>query len=89
MPRWASRLTLVVAAARVERLKDISHDDAVAEGFYRIEPCAEYPYGNAWGRAGFAGLWDRLHGAGAWDANPYVAALTFAAHPCNIDQIPA
>jgi hypothetical protein len=33
MPRWASRLVLDVAAVRVERVEDITEEDAKAEGY--------------------------------------------------------
>lgn len=32
MPRWASRLTLTVTDVRVQRVQEISSDDAIAEG---------------------------------------------------------
>lgn len=97
MPRWASRLTLTVTDVRVERLRDISEADAVAEGVeagatsrgtmwraYGEEP-------NCWvetARASFIRLWNSLHGPGAWDANPWVAAISFDVRRGNIDEVP-
>lgn len=83
MPRWASRLTLTVTEVKVERLQDISEDDAEAEGLARGHA------GGPWGEEGliedFADLWNSLHGPGAWDANPWVAAIRFTVAKGNID----
>jgi hypothetical protein len=40
-------------------------------------------------RWAFASYWTDLHGPDAWAANPWVCALTFTVHRCNIDQMGA
>ena len=83
MPRWASRLTLIVTDVRVQRLKEISEDDAQAEGvapFVFVGQTIADPY-----RFNFQLLWAELHGPNAWNANPPVVALTFTAEQRNID----
>jgi len=77
MPKKASRLTLTVTATRVERLQEISEDDAVAEGCHRVREWLA--------SAMFRELWDALHGAGAWAANPEIVALAFSVARENID----
>lgn len=98
MPRRASRITLVVEAARVERLQDISEDDAEAEGLWRGRARRHLFWNAAWecrlfeGRRHqdvFAELWGSLHGDGAWEANPEVVALTFRVVKANIDSASA
>lgn len=92
MPREFSRLTLTVTDVRVQRLQEISEDDAVAEGFFPTPP---HPIKGPKGFSAtdnFRSLWnglnaDRNGGAYAWDQNPWVAAYTFTVHKCNIDQM--
>ena len=98
-PRWASRLTLTVTDVRVERLRDITRDDAIAEGLVRmpLAPASAVEMGCDWGFEGdsrhgspvsaYAALWNSINGADAWDANPWVAAYTFTVRHRNIDQI--
>lgn len=45
MPRWASRLTLVVSDIRRERLQDISDEDALAEGIVEVKWRGRTVYG--------------------------------------------
>lgn len=92
MPRWASRLTLIVTATKIERLQEISEVDAKAEGVDPQIMHANFGYGspNSGGEhdyaRGFADLWDRLHGPESWSANPEVVALTFRVVRANIDS---
>lgn len=97
MPRWASRLTLEITAVRVERLQDISEEDAEAEGILDggclscgrssyVEPCScSLPSPSF--RDGYAHLWHSLNGSDSWSANPWVRALTFKVHQLNVDEM--
>lgn len=97
MPRWASRLSLTVTDVRVERLQDISEQDAVAEGCFKGKASgrvfasegAMHLGGEEWANARdwYADLWDSINDEDKWDANPWVAAYTFTVQHGNIDQI--
>ena len=121
MPRWASRLTLIVTDVRVQRLKDISESGAIAEGATFRDSCSGfedlYPgWSMDWSRVGepsrfatgangkatplterdvalgsaryaFANFWNTIYGRDAWESNPWVSAVTFTVHHCNIDQM--
>lgn len=95
MPRGLSRLTLVVTATKVERLQDMSPEDAEAEGCQYI---AEGPGAGFWIVDGaameccaegavecFERLWSGLYGAKSWDANLEVVVLSFRVVKANID----
>ncbi|MDR3445942.1 hypothetical protein [Dyella sp.] len=81
MPHRASRITLEVTGVRVERLQDISEEDALAEGI-DADMCRA-SIGKAPLKAGylpvcaFSYLWEQINGVGSWDANPWVWAISF------------
>jgi hypothetical protein len=72
MPREASRITLEVTNASVERLHDISEEDAIAEGCQ----CAGVP-GSLTSREAYAKLWEAINGKGSWETNPWVWVIEF------------
>lgn len=86
MPREACRIKLRITDIRVERLQDISEDDAKAEGVsdpydYQNPEYYEQPHmrGLEINKSAFAGLWDSLNvkrGYG-WDTNPWVWVIEF------------
>lgn len=82
MPRWASRINLEITDVRVERLNNISQEDAQAEGMELTgwrptysdpdsggEVCT--PYDN------FAQLWSSIYGEESWQGNPWVWVIEF------------
>ncbi len=83
MHRHSSRILLEITAVRVERLQDISEEQALAEGV-RGEPCDHARQAcsdiGCWGdtaKGAFGFLWEQLNGAGAWQANPWVWVVEF------------
>lgn len=63
MPRWASRLTLEITDVRAQQLRDMTSEDAVAEGFAAIDQ--------------FKLAWNRDNKKHQWDSNPWVWVLSF------------
>lgn len=87
MPRWASRILLEITGVRVERLADISEEDAAAEGIYNdgdvipfngpwfVEPHDTQGYSTA--SDCYCALWEKINGAGSWMTNPWVWVVQF------------
>lgn len=78
MPRWASRITLEITSVRIERLQDISEQDAAAEGVATWAPGALSPESlNADPSDQFRWLWCSINGPDSWGANPWVWVVEF------------
>jgi hypothetical protein len=86
MQRWASRILLEITAVRVERLQDITEEQAKAEGvrlytdhaelgdWWHVEGIETY---SADPRRSFELLWASINGAESWKANPWVWVVEF------------
>ncbi len=84
MPRWASRILLEITDVRVERLQNISEEQAKAEGvrlytdhaelgdWWHVEGIETY---SADPRKSFELLWSSV--GGDWQANPWVWVVEF------------
>ncbi|HHH2158650.1 TPA: hypothetical protein ACPZAN_002410, partial [Yersinia enterocolitica] len=68
MPRWASRINLLITGVRVERLNTISTGDAMAEG-YPVEREATGGSLDAW--LWFRELWDGIYPDNTFEVNPW------------------
>ena len=86
MTRKMARLLLEVTAVRVERLQEISEEDAKAEGIEEVEPGMWKSYHKegvvGWSSVNdqimsYRTLWESINGPGSWDANPWVWVVDF------------
>lgn len=90
MPRWASRITLEITVIRIERLNDITHEDAKSEGVETTTfpsfagspfPCWKgYGKGKAYldtALDSFKSLWRSINGEESWAENPWVWVVEF------------
>lgn len=85
MYRSCSRILLELTGIRVERLQEISGEDALAEGITiprcGCEVCAHTatlcPADASAAIEEFRALWERINSPESWDANPWVWVLEF------------
>lgn len=85
MPKAAARIWLKITGIKVERLQDITDEDAIKEGVdnktysfgIRYKDYAfndfEYPYPYM----SFQSLWISINGRESWNANPWIWAIEF------------
>ncbi len=86
MPKDACRIFLEVTDIRVERLQDISEEDAIAEGIERMLPEGLMSFRSYAVKDGGSGvfpyvsyktLWQSINGKESWLPNPLVWKITF------------
>jgi hypothetical protein len=82
MPYWASRITLEIINVRVERLQEITEEDALSEGFeigHGLDESSPF-----FAKGAFKKYWDSLYTKKPeyqWDANPWVWVIDFTNNP--------
>ena len=89
MPKWACRIFLKITNIKVERLNDISEEDAIAEGCSLYGPFDEYRGAlrnnesamkyNAFSKASraFRNIWESINSEESWKSNPWVWVVEF------------
>lgn len=91
MPKAACRIFLKITNVRVERIQDISEEDAIAEGIYSFTKDGQlYKYWyNSKGDVitwrdmprtaveAYKMLWIQINGSDSWEANPFVWVVEF------------
>lgn len=80
MPKDACRLFLEITNIRVERLQEISEEDAIAEGAPHDRYLGRGVIGGSH-REGFIHLWESINGEQSWQSNPWVWVISFKQIP--------
>lgn len=100
MPCRFSRLALEITDIRVERLQDISEEDANAEGIEwdygeesdgtEVSGYFDYLKGDSWdlsAKDSFKTLWKSIKGNESWEENPLVWVIEFKVHKQNAYKV--
>lgn len=87
MPKEACRIFLEITNIRVERLRDITQEDAIAEGIktyfstlFQEDRYHDYLNQDSTWRSpisSFESLWQSINGHESWDSNPWVWVIEF------------
>lgn len=84
MPRAASRILLEIVSVHVERLQEISEEDAKGEGLYQDQAGRWTTYSATEQHRehlnpveAYRELWESINGPGSWDVNPWVWVVEF------------
>ena len=96
MPRRAARILLEVTEVRIERLLDITPQDAQMEGIESVwhdeitdahlwKDYSGKSNGLAFARMSFFSLWDKIKGTGSAKMNPWVWVIKFKVLTINGD----
>lgn len=96
MPRKAARVLLEVTEVRIERLLDITPQDAQMEGIESVwhdemtdahlwKDYSGRSTGHIFARMSFFSLWDKINGPGSVELNPWVWVIKFKVLTINGD----
>jgi hypothetical protein len=83
MPKEAARIWLEVTEVRVERLHDITEEDAIAEGVEKLNnwwkdyTSDQDAYDMQTAMCSFDSLWKKINGEESWNENPWVWVVSF------------
>jgi hypothetical protein len=83
-----ARIWLEVTDIWVERLQDITEEDARSEGVYKFKDCEGYSkyalkkgkvhlFSVATARESYQTLWESINGKGSWALNPWIWVIEF------------